>query len=118
MLNNYDSLNEMIDGAPVRVADRTTIFIPYKSINSDGTFNTCEFGDSVRTELGLTFIVDKFIPEQYEKLYIDNDGFLPKLKVKDGETIINNETDIEREIRLKEQELLQLKAQYSTVEVV
>ncbi len=118
MLNNYDSLNEMVDGAPVRIIGRTTIFIPYKAIKSDGTFDICEFGDSVRSELGLTFIVDRYVPEQYEKLYIDNEGFLPKLKVKDGETLINNETDIEREIRLKEQELLQLKAQYSTVEVV
>lgn len=111
MINNYESIQEMTDGVPVKVPGRVSMFIPYSSIKNDGTFETCEFGEAVRSELGLTFIVDSYVPEQFEKLYIDNEGFLPKLKVKSGEEIVNNESDLEREIRLKEQELLQLKAE-------
>lgn len=113
MLNNYDSLYEMIDGAPVKVPDRTTMFISYKSIRSDGTFETFESGEAVRTDLGLTFIVDSHIPEQFEKLYIDNEGFLPKLKVREGEVLENNASELEIAIKEKEQELLQLRAQYT-----
>ncbi len=113
MLNNYDALYEMIDGAPVKVPGRTTMFISYKSIKSDGTFETFESGEAVRTDLGLTFIVDSHIPEQFEKLYIDNEGFLPKLKVREGEVLENNASELEIAIKEKEQELLQLRAQYT-----
>lgn len=113
MLNNYDALYEMIDGAPVKIPGRTTMFISYKSIRSDGTFETFESGEAVRTDLGLTFIVDSHIPEQFEKLYIDNEGFLPKLKVREGEVLENNGSELEIAIKEKEQELLQLRAQYT-----
>lgn len=113
MLNNYDALYEMIDGAPVKIPGRTTMFISYKSIRSDGTFETFESGEAVRTDLGLTFIVDSHIPEQFEKLYIDNEGFLPKLKVREGEVLENNASELEIAIKEKEQELLQLRAQYT-----
>lgn len=117
MLNTYVSVNEMIDGVPVRRPERVKMFVPYSAIRNDGTFESCAVGDADTDELGVRFIVDHYIPDQFMKLYIDNRGFMPKLAVLEGEVIDNPETDIEREIRLKEQELNLLKSQVSQTEV-
>lgn len=114
MLNNYDSLNEIVDGVPVRIPGRTTVFIPYASIKDDGTFETIEIGDTHKDKQGFTFIVDVFVPEQFEKLKIDNSGFIPKLVLIDGESIDDPRTTDQILLEEKELELIQLKSKLKT----
>lgn len=64
---------------------------------------------AVSTEQGFQFYVDDYVAEQIDKCEFYLDGITPKLRVKEGEEIIEPElTEKEKEIRRLKFELEQL----------
>ncbi|MEN2468241.1 hypothetical protein [Ornithinibacillus sp. JPR2-1] len=76
----------------------------------DGAISSVIIGNqAVATEQGFQFYVDDYVAEQIDKCEFYLDGITPKLRVKEGEEIIEPElTEREKEIRRLQFELEQL----------
>lgn len=111
MIRNYDSINLETEDGLIEDVNLMTVFIPTKSIKSDGQFNSFSVGNrTLHSESGLSFIVDDYVAEQLSKCRIDFSENLPRLIEKEDETILDNLTKEEREIKDMEIELIKRKA--------
>ncbi len=111
MISTYNSMFMSNGVEQATIPGRTPFFIPYTAIMEDGTFTTYVAGDAVVREPGVTFIVDSWIPDQFEKLKVDISGSEPILTTKDGMEVIDPRSEQEKLIAQKELELMELKAQ-------
>src|SRR5690625_7570637 len=97
--------------------NRTKVFFV---VNSDGSIISIKTGNQVvAVEQGFQFYVDDYVAEQINKCELYIDGLTPKLRVKDGETLIvpeeNDEYKKRKEIKELEERLQELKADRKSV---
>lgn len=86
--------------------NRIKLFVPLSAIGKDGSIEVASVGNQlVERERGFTFIVDKHVSEQFEKLRIGMEGFEPYLYIKEGEQLENGKSPEEIEIEKLQQEL-------------
>lgn len=93
---------------------RTKVFFAVR----DGRVSRVITGNhAVSTEQGLQFYVDDYVAEQIYKCELVIDGLTPKLRVKEGEEIIEPElTEKEKEIRRLKFELEKLQNEEENAE--
>ncbi|MCE4957249.1 hypothetical protein [Macrococcoides caseolyticum] len=105
-LITYDSLSLITDTGSIDQPNRVILSIPFSVIQSDGTFGAFTIGRNfLPSTANLTFIIDKEVANQVEKLKLDTSGILPKLVVKEGEVLEDSMTEQERSILELEQQL-------------
>lgn len=88
---------------------RIKVFFP---TDDDGNIISCIVGNqAVSTRQGFQFFVDDYVAHQIEKCEFFFDGTIPRLRVKDGETIeVPEKSKKEKEIERLEKELERLRA--------
>lgn len=117
-VQTYDSLYLQTADGLVPQTSRVKMVVPFKHIAEDGSITSISFGQMlVEDGQGLTFIVDKGVPEEYYKMLVDTSGLVPKLVVKDGETLVGQLTPEEQNIVELEQQLLIAKAKYNNEQI-
>jgi len=73
------------------------------STNEENDNLTIHLGDGVIVnEIGFQFYIDDYVAEQIDKCELYMDGFKPRLRVKEGETV---EVPIKTEKQIREEEL-------------
>jgi len=80
-------------------------------VNNAGNVVSVKTGNQVVSlENGFQFYVDDYVAEQIDKCKLYMDGFTPKLKLKEGETIeLPQKNEKEKEIERLEKELRELR---------
>lgn len=84
------------------------------SVDKNGNTKNIQVGNQVvSTEQGFQFYVDDYVAEQIHKCELYLDGLVPKLRVKEGETLFvpekNDEYYKQKEIEELEKRLKELK---------
>lgn len=112
LVKTYD--NPYLDIAKNMRQDVVKMHIPMTDIDSNGNILSASYDNfnNINKVAGIVFIVDKHIPEQFEKLQIKFEGNLIKLIVKEGEIIDEPIlSEAEKELKELEERKIELQSQ-------